>query len=350
MNHHVRQVVFLVLVVVICMPSDAQVFVRTIADTPPVTGATDVISPATIETKAQAHNFIMTPADDVAKLINELKANNAKALTDPEKEKLTAALVREKLRGLATASDDDFKKKCKEVEPALVNNFMPTLWESERTACFWQQQGTDALREARLSGGTNRGTAAVELLSDIFWGLRVRVQSGVSASGGDENESAEARAERNLQALLASGGNLSFSGTYPWYLHRSGAGKVESLITSYGRLGATVPILGQDDEENSVAEDDINASFELGLVDAQTRIGSFRNNVNVVAFGRAGVVQGTKHFHHDIGNEDEALLWYGEVGAGFRLSNLLWVLGSWTGYSADSLPGGQFTVTVGVGK
>jgi hypothetical protein len=62
------------------------------------------------------------------------------------------------------------------------------------------------------------------------------------------------------------------------------------------------------------------------------------------------VVQGTKHFHHDIGNEDESLFAYGEIGAGFRLSNLLWVLGSWTGYSADSLPGGQFAITVGVGK
>lgn len=298
---------------------EAQTFVRTIADTPAVAAATDPVLPAQAEAKAKATTFNVPLRADIEKFVNSVKAGAVTDVSEPQREKLTAALVRQKLQGLATVDEDEFEKRCKEVEPALTNNFMPTLWESERSACFWQQRGLDSLRSARLSGTTNHGTAAVELLSNLFWGLRVKVQSGVTASDGDENENAEDRAKRNLQQLLASGGNLSFSGTYPWYLHRSKAEKVQSLFTSFGRIGAVVPVLGQDDGENSVGEDDINASFELGIVEAQTRIESFEGGMNFVAFGRIGAVHGTKHFHHDIGNEDEALFGYGEVGAGFRL-------------------------------
>lgn len=255
-----------------------------------------------------------------------------------------------KLSELADLEGEKFEEACEKVVPALVNKFMPTLWRSELSACFWLQPGLDSLRTARLSGTSEQGLASVELLSDIFWGLRVKVQSSVAASEGGDDESQEDRAKRNLQQLLASGGNLSVGATYPWFAHQSGSNKVRSLFTSFVRVGSVIPALGQDDESNTVEGDDINGNLELGILEAETRIDSFKGSIKFVAYGRTGLIHGTKRFHESILNEDEDVFAYGEIGVGFRLSDLVWILGSWSDYSSDSLPGGQFAITVGMGK
>jgi hypothetical protein len=339
--------------------ASGQVVVRTVLDQPRPAPDSVVVDPQRAETSVPSD---MTGLDtaartEVIRIQGEIRANKTNVQFEvPEavKEAITAKTVNEALFPLVdpdrttSVTDEEFKAICKSVQPALINNFMPTLWHSGRTACFWDQKGFNGLRAARLTGNTDRGAMSVELLTDIFWGLRVRAQTGIAATA---NEASEAeRVKKNLQQLLASGGTVSLSAEYPWYAQRAPSRKVHSLVTSYARVGGTVPILGQDQSSNSVQEDDITANFEVGLLEAQTQIDSFRGDINFVAFGRTGVVHGTKKFHQSIKNDDEAAFVYGEIGAGFRLAKLVWVVASWTGYSADSLPGGQFALTVAMGK
>ncbi|HEX6863817.1 MAG TPA: hypothetical protein VF414_13410 [Thermoanaerobaculia bacterium] len=356
---------FLILSLAACMAAPsvtAQTFVKTILDAPPAEDPEDVVSPARIEeTLARDPNLVLPLSTGAEAAYDEIKEKRTASLTATIREELTAAVVDQKLARLASLKDKaefdkEFEETCKEVAPVLENNFLPALWNSGRSACFWGQSGLDALRAARLTGTSDQGTAALELASDIFWGLRVKIQASVTASEDDDEETEdsekaeETEAETNLQQLLASGGNLSLSAMYPWYAHKSSSGKVQALFTSFVRVGGIIPALGEDEDSSTVEEDDVNASLELGLLEADARIDSFRGNITFVVFGRAGLVDGTKKFHESISNEDEKLFAYGEIGAGVRLAESFWLLGSWKGYSADALPGGEFALTIGMGK
>jgi len=360
---------FLILSLAVCIAAPsvtAQTFMKTILDAPPAEQPENEVSPATVEASPETPGVLRALASDpnlsqeANDAISAIEGGREPSLKASTREALAAVLMNRKLAGLADLKEEDFEKEfeetCSEVAPALVNNFLPTLWNSGRSACFWDQRGLDALRSARLTGTSDQGTASFELASDVFWGLRVKIQASVTASEDDDEDSEdsqkaeETEAESNLQQLLASGGNLSLSATYPWYAHQSSSAKVQALFSSFVRVGGIIPALGQDDDSSTVGEDDVNASLELGLLEADARIDSFRGNITFVVFGRAGLADGTKKFHESISNEDEKLFAYGEIGAGVRLADRFWLLGSWKGYSADALPGGEFALTIGMGK
>jgi hypothetical protein len=252
---------------------------------------------------------------------------------------------------------DEFNKRaldiCDKVGWTLKNRWKPVRWKSERSACFWSQPSIDFAHAAQIVGGDKQGTASVEVVSDVFWGLRVRVQSGVS---GSDSSDPDAQAKALLKQLQTSGGNFSVGATYPWYaLERPKTpghpelARVHGLLTSFIRAGGAIPALGADTNSTTIKAADANGSVELALVDSSLEIQSFTTSINFVMTGRASVVNGTHAFNDAIKNTGHRGFAYGQIGAGFRFADSVWIIASRVFYS-HKLPGSGMTYSVLFGK
>jgi len=336
-----------------------QMFVSTVADTPEVVAAEKTPTAAEInqlktfvtanQRAVRGGTFrafsVVTPTPTEAQLFEAIfVAKQAELEDEPEDVRDAAALA----------------EACKKVAN-LVNAKRPTRWNSYRTACFWRQSGLQTLRAATLSGNSDQGTAAVEVLSALFWGLRMTVNSSVSAAGEPSQDPVEEQ-KRKLQQLITSGGNLSFAGTYPWYLFDSThpekvppsprEASVRSLVSSYARLGTVIPTLGESTDTGASKNlnlRDFNANLELGLLQADVKIGSYDGDLTFVAFGKIAGVQGTRLFRDTVGQQSSGPFLYGQLGTGIRIGDFLYILGSWSGYSGNLKSPGA-TVTIAFGK
>ena len=81
---------------------------------------------------------------------------------------------RDKLQQMGEKSEQAIKTAafdagCRKVS-GLVNRWRPTRWAAYRTACFWAQPDAESLKTATVAGNSTNGTAAVEVVSDLFEG------------------------------------------------------------------------------------------------------------------------------------------------------------------------------------
>jgi len=362
---------------VLSMPAIGQVFVRTVLDRkPPAEQLTEQQSaicntgdplkdkdckqrltvaanlPAT-ELVAAAKSAICNTGD-LDCILNTLKKLAKQAALNDMKSKLDALYNTQPL-----PADDDFKKQvsdiCNKDGWALTNRPSPVAWNSARSVCFWNQPGLEFAKAAQIVGGDSQGTASVEVVSDVFWGLRVRIQTSVA---GTDSSDPDGQAKALLKQLQTAGGNISIGATYPWYaLEKSpepGASsnsdpRVQAVLTSFFRVGGAVPALGNDSNSTTIKATDANGSLELALIDAALQLRSYKRSINFVLTGRASVVNGSHKFNETIKNTGHRGFAYGQIGAGIRFLDSVWVLASRTYYS-HSLPGSGMTYSVMFGK
>ena len=251
-----------------------------------------------------------------------------------------------------------FEAGCRKVS-GLVNRWRPTRWAAYRTACFWAQPDAESLKTATVAGNSTNGTAAVEVVSDLFWGVRVAVLTAVSGAKSDTTMSEDDVVRRRLQELSTSGGNLSFMASYPWYLHDSAVASpkmpessVQELFSSYVRVGTVVPALGESTEtgaSRTLDFKDLNAHLELAIGQADVRIGGATGGLNFVSFAKVCLVDGTKLFRSAVGHNSRNPFGYVQAGMGARVSSVFYLLASWTKYSGGLKSPGA-TLTLGFGK
>jgi len=331
------------------LPAVGQVFVRTVLD------RKDVAPAPGGDTKVRELNHKAPSGVSLDARFLELTASDKNKVTDTAlDEQLTKdfnALFEKKLER------DEFNKEalaiCDKVGWALKNRWKPVRWRSERSACFWSQPSIDFAHAAQIVGGDSQGTASVEVVSDVFWGVRVRVQSSVS---GSDSSDQDAQAKALLKQLQTSGGNFSIGATYPWYaLERPNSPdhpervRVHGLLTSFVRVGGAIPALGSDANSTSITATDANGSAELALIDSSLELQSFTTSINFVMTGRASVVNGTHKFNEAIKNSGHRGFAYGQIGAGLRFAGTVWIMASRAVYS-HKLPGSGMTYSVLFGK
>jgi hypothetical protein len=324
------------------VPAKAQVFVRTVLD------QAAEIPPRETSVKAFAEDLHLRGY--------ETKDMEIGDLTAPEWEKLSRIVLKkleddlEKLSRDKTKSKEDFDKEalalCKKTGWALKNRPHPVGWSSARSVCFWLQPSLDFAHAAQIVGGDNQGTASIEAVSDIFWGLRVRIQTSVT---GTDSAEPDAQAQALLKQLQTSGGSFSVGATYPWYALVKSNERVRGLLTSFLRVGGAIPALGSGSHSTTIKATDANGSVELALVDSSLEFQSFRNSINFVVTGRGSVVNGTRKFNESIKNTGHRGFAYGQIGAGLRFSDSVWLLASRSFYS-HKLPGSGMTYSVLFGK
>jgi hypothetical protein len=187
---------------VLSMPAVGQVFVRTVLDRKPPTPAEQ-----------------LSEVEKLAAARLAATCNSGDPLKDMECELDTLYNTQ------SLPNDEEFKKKvndtCSKYGYALTNRSAPVAWNSARSVCFWNQPGLEFAKAAQIVGGDSQGTASVEVASDVFWGLRVRVQTSVA---GTDSSDPDGQAKALLKQLQTAGGNISIGATYPWYaLERSPA-------------------------------------------------------------------------------------------------------------------------------
>ena len=251
--------------------------------------------------------------------------------------------IHDLLKDLGTMTADEEAAVCKVVGPALANHRFPVRWSSERSSCFWNQQGLDWAQGAQIACSGNAGTASVEVASDVFWGLRVRVQSSVAGTTDSTDKDVVAKAA--LKQLSTAGGNIAFGATYPWYAIDSGSGHVQGLFTSYIRVAGSVSALGGDNSTTeTIQSKDANGNVELSALDAMVRIQSFKKTISLVLTGRVSFVNGTHAFNDQVMNTGHRGFMYNQLGIGLQFQDVS-VVASRANYS-HNLPGGGMTYTV----
>jgi len=269
-------------------------------------------------------------------------------LPHPQKDKAGDAILDETLKDLDKLTDEQALQVCDKVSSLLKNRLAPVKWKSERSACFWNQPSFDWARAAQIAGSVDKGAvASVEVASDVFWGLRVRIQTAVS---GSNSADADAEAKEQIQRLITAGGNFSVGATYPWYAYESPTSRVAGVLTSFARVGGAIPALGGEETSQTINDDDVNGSVELAPVDAQLQIQSFRRTISFVLTGRAEIVRGSGKFNKSIGNDGHHGFSYGQLGVGLRFAQVAWFVVSWKKFSSSSIPGTGTTYSLMFGK
>ena len=342
----------------ICGSLTAQTYVPTVVDRPQLQQPATQPPAANTEAVIKKYETVLGP--DMANIFRA-KPNDEATRFEATRTGRLAELQKEKPPKPENVQElTAFTEACQQVA-GLTNVWRPTKWAGYRTACFWSQPGLQTLKSGTMSGNSDQGTAAVEVLSDVFWGLRFTVHSSVATSN-DDSGTAEEIAKRRLQQLVTSGGNLSMAGTYAWFAYDSRhpennppspkEATLTSLWTSYARLGTVLPMFGESDKtgaSKTINSKDLNANLEVALLQTDTRIGSYNGSAIFTSFAKVSVVGGTKLFHDSIQHKNRHPFGYVQFGMGTRLSDFLYIMGSWSKYSGGLKSPGA-TLTVGFGK
>jgi hypothetical protein len=233
----------------------------------------------------------------------------------------------------------------------ITQGWFPTGHDPEKALCIWGQSGQEYLKYSRFASSAKSISATTEVLSDAFAGVRVALSTAVAATTSkdqtiDQANEPTPEQDRSLNLLAANGGNVAVTFSYPVYFKPIGKGSF--VWNSYGRAGASLSALGGD-AETTLKFGDLNGNIELTPLELRLDLLSFKENFNLLGYGRLSAIRGTRKFDTSI-KHDHGMFLLNQIGAGLRVGKVLAIFVTWNHYSDRHIPGSGGSVTFVVGK
>lgn len=214
-----------------------------------------------------------------------------------------------------------------------------TVKNETEAEVFFGQGGLSTLQNSTITGlSADRGTATVELLSDI-WGPGRIAFGGTIVNVNEPNDSIRTQQEI-LENYFASGGNVYMAWAVPVLViqqtPKEGENSRFKLVTYfYPKVGGILPTLGTEAEQ-------VSANFDPGF-ELHLQASSRNQNFSVFVDARLSYTIGTNQFSESI-STDKNRFPFGFLIGGFTLSKLFTVYGKGTFLKPD-----EFSVPFRIG-